>query len=570
MIEELSIRNFAIINDLSIRFASGLTILSGETGAGKSILINAVNLLLGSRANATVIRTGADEAELEARFKMPSESGVCRVMIEQGYDPGEGLMVRRIISRKGSNRIYINGRMATMQLLNALTENLASISGQHAHQGLLQEEQHLLILDQFGGLLSLRENYRRQYRELLPMLNRLDELKTQQARQSEQIELMQFQKQEIENTGVQVGEDVDLEQQQRRLKNAEQLYQVCFEAVEEIYSRHGSVIERLGEIKKRLEAAGRIDSALIGQGESLADATFRLEDLAEDLRAYIAAIDRDAGRLEAIEDRLDLLNRLKRKYGGSLEAVLAHLQKVDRELNDIENLADRILATEKQIEAQHARLVELAGRLSKKRAAAAARLSRKVMVELDGLKMGQTAFEVALGKLPADPATPGYLTSDNRLLAETGFDRASFSIAPNVGEMLKPLSSIASGGELSRVVLALKAILAETGSVETVIFDEVDAGIGGGVAEMVGEKLRQLSRHHQVICITHLPQIAKFGQHHLRISKSVSGGRTHTIIQALDDDARLKEIARMLGGVDITAATLTHARELLNGSGARR
>ena len=567
MIEELSIRNFAIIDDLSIRFAPGLTILSGETGAGKSILINAVNLLLGSRANATLIRTGSDEAELEALFKISTDSGMARLMTEQGYDPDEGLMVRRIISRKGNNRIYINGRLATMQLLSMLTENLASISGQHAHQGLLKEEQHLLILDQFGGLLPLRSEYGEQFRALLPMLEELDALQSKQARQSEQTELILFQKKEIEDAAIRLGEDADIELEQVRLKHAEQLHQVCFDAIEEIYGRQGSVIERLEEIKKQLVTAGRIDESLVQKGESLAETTYGLEDLVGDLRAYLTKIDMDSGRLEIVEERLDLLNRLKRKYGGALETVQAHLEEIDRELYDIENLTEKIQETEKQITVQHVCLTDLAERLSAKRASAASDLSQKVVAELDGLKMEQTAFEVDLQHPTSDAGTPACLKAGTRLLTESGIDRASFLIAPNVGETLKPLANIASGGELSRVVLAIKAILAETEAVETIIFDEVDAGIGGGVAEKVGEKLKELSRHHQIICITHLPQIAKFGQHHYRISKSVVADRTRTVIEALDEESRLNEIARMLGGIDITATTLAHARELLKEAG---
>ena len=567
MIEELSIRNFAIIDDLSIRFAPGLTILSGETGAGKSILINAVNLLLGSRANTTLIRTGSNEAELEALFKISTDSSVARLMTEQGHDPDEGLLVRRVISRKGNNRIYINGRLATMQLLSILTENLASISGQHAHQGLLKEEQHLLILDQFGGLMPLRSEYAEQFRALLPMLEELDALESKQAKQSEQTELMLFQKKEIEDAAIRMDEDADLEQEQMRLKHAEQLHQVCFDAIEEIYGRQGSVIERLEEIKKQLVTAGRIDESLAQKGGSLAETTYGLEDLVGDLRAYLTSIDMDSGRLEIVEERLDLLNRLKRKYGGSLKTVLAHLEEIDRELYDIENLSDRIQDSEKQIAAQHAHLTDLADRLSGKRTSAASDLSQKVVAELDGLKMEKTAFEVDLQHPRSDAGTPAYLKAGTRLLTESGIDRAGFLIAPNVGEALKPLTGIASGGELSRVILAIKAILAETESVETIIFDEVDAGIGGGVAEKVGEKLKDLSRHHQIICITHLPQIAKFGQHHYRISKSVVADRTRTVIEALDEDARLNEIARMLGGIDITATTLAHARELLNEAG---
>ena len=563
MLKELSIRNFAIIDDLQICFSAGLTILSGETGAGKSIILNAVNLLLGSRASAELVRTGAETAELEAFFQIAPNSAAAEVMSVQGYDPAEGLLIRRIIARSDSNRVYINGRLATIHLLNAVTENLASISGQHAHQNLLREEQHLLILDQYDRLLPLRQEVFDHHHRILPLLDELKKLRKVRDRQAEQIELLQFQKNEIADTAIISGEDTELEQERVRLKNAETLYAIVDGSIEALYGDSGSVIERLSEVKKNLERVGRIDSKLNAGAESLAESVYRIEDLIAELRSYLKLVQIDEQRLEAVEERLDTLNKLKRKYGGSLEAVLSKLKAIEQELSSVEHIDDKIAEVENSLVNLQRKCKELARQLSDKRKKAAAKLAQKIVAELASLKMVQTVFQVAVSGIAWNEKMDPYLRIDNYALTESGIDRAVFMIAPNVGEELKPLASIASGGELSRVVLALKAILAATDSVETVVFDEVDAGIGGGTAEVVGRKLSELARHHQIICITHLPQIAKFGDHHFSISKQVADGRTKTVIEPLDEKDRFREIARMLGGEKITATTLEHARELL-------
>lgn len=563
MLQELTIRNFAIIDDLNITFSDDLTVLSGETGAGKSIILNAVNLLLGSRANATLIRTGAEAAELEALFQITPKSDVANIMEQLGYDASEGLLVRRLISRSDNNRIYVNGRLSTMHILNSITENLASISGQHAHQGLLKEDQHLLILDQFGGLVSQRGEVSKCYHKIIPLIEKLNDLISTKEKQAERIELLDFQKKEITEASISLEEDTNLEKERTILKNSETLYQIVNGSIGELYSTQGSIVERLIEIKKNLEKGGRIDPLLTEKAESVAGVTFNLEDMVENLRTYLKTIQVDEKRLEVVEDRIDTLQRLKRKYGGSIDAVLKHLDSISQELSGIENISGTIADTEKELSLLHNKFVQLAETLSSKREETAKILAKKVVTELDSLEMSKTRFQISLKNTPADDQTDRYLTKNGNLLTETGLDRATFLIAPNVGEALKPLANIASGGELSRVVLAMKAILAETDSVETVVFDEVDAGIGGSVAEVVGKKLSSLANHHQVICITHLPQIAKFANQHFRISKSVSDGRTITSINPLNEKDRLKEIARMLGGVEITQATLDHAREML-------
>jgi DNA repair protein RecN (Recombination protein N) len=563
MLKELSIRNFAIIDDLRINFSDGLTILSGETGAGKSIILNAVNLLLGSRASAELVRTGADSAELEALFQISATSSVARVMSANGYDPAQGLLIRRLILRSDGNRVYINGRLATIGLLTTITESLASISGQHAHQGLLREDQHLLILDQFGGLMAQRRQTHEIYHQILPLLDDLSRLESIRQRQDDHRELLAFQKNEINAAGLTPGEDEQLEQERLRLKNAEALYQTVYSSIEELYGTTGSVIDRLLEVKKNLATAGQIDSQLKTIAESLASASYQIEDLTGELRAHLNLIQIDDQRLETVGERLDTLNKLKRKYGGSLQAVFSRLETIEDELSKVENIGRQIREVKEKLSELHDRLVRRVMGLSQKRAKAAKKLALEVVTELESLNMAQTEFQAVIQPLAADEKTNSYLRADEHTITASGIDRVMFMIAPNPGEELKALAGIASGGELSRVVLALKAILAATDAVETIVFDEVDAGIGGGTAEVVGRKLSELAGRHQVICITHLPQIAKFGEHHLSISKHVADGRTLTTIQPLNKEDRYKEIARMLGGEKITQTTLDHARELL-------
>ena len=564
MLRDLSIKNFAIIEDLQICFDVGLTIMSGETGAGKSIIINAVTLLLGARASAKLIRTGADNAELEVLFDLPSSSPALAIMAAHGYSTEEGLLIRRIISRSDRHRVYINGRMATMQVLQAITESLASISSQHAHQSLLREDYHLDILDQFGNLMDQREAVSGIVGAIHPLLEQRKALVALRERQNEQRELLQFQLKDIDAAQVISGEDDQLNQERLRLRNAQTLLQTVHHCVETLYGAENSVRDQLGAMQHQLESAAAIDRGLQTPTERVADLTYQIEDVVETLRHYLREVDSDEHRLEEVEARLDILNRLKRKYGDTLEDVINEGESIRMALSGLDNLDEQIDMLEERLQQHHNDLKKAARHLHDQRQKVAANLAKEIAKELDSLQMPGTRFSVDLGTSAADERTPSWLTIDGCKVEERGIDRAIFLMAPNVGEELKPLAAIASGGELSRVVLALKAILAVSGSLETIIFDEVDAGIGGGVAEIIGHKLNALSHHHQVICITHLPQIAKFGDHHFKISKSVHQGRTRTTIDPLNSQERLEELARMLGGIKITRRTLDHAREMLS------
>ncbi|MCB2148983.1 MAG: DNA repair protein RecN [Deltaproteobacteria bacterium] len=563
MLKELLIKNFAIIDDLNIRFEEGLTILSGETGAGKSIIIDAVNLLLGSRASAKMIRDGYDTAELSAFFEVPKASAAAEIMTENGYDPQDGLLVRRIIAGNDRHRIYINDRMATMQMLASITADLASISGQHAHQGLLREETHLAILDRFGGLLPRVRQVAELYGKVAPLSQKLQMLKEKKANQEKEMDLLRYQAAEIAHADILPGEDDSLEKERLRLKHAEFLHESVFSAIEALHGADGAILELLGEIRKNLEKAATLDDGLMAAAQELSDHVFGLEDVTETLRSYLGTLDNETEQLDSVEARLDLINKLKRKYGGSLETLFMRRDAIESELSGIATIDDDIMRAEAQLQDDYNQLADLGRHLSEARKRAASNLAESVEKELEGLMMAGTRFSVHFSSVPCNTHTSPWLCVDGKLMTASGIDQAAFMIAPNVGESLKPLASIASGGELSRVVLALKAILAETDAVGTVIFDEVDAGIGGAVADVVGRKLKTLSQKHQLICITHLPQIARFGGYHYYIEKQVKNGRTTTAIKPMDQEERIKEIARMLGGEKITRTALEHARTLM-------
>ncbi|MFH1155520.1 MAG: DNA repair protein RecN [Pseudomonadota bacterium] len=567
MLLELAIKNFAIINDIRIPFSGGLTVLTGETGAGKSIIIEAMNLLLGGRASADLVRTGEDSAELEASFDIDPGSNAARIMAEQGLDPAEGLMIRRTVSLDGKHKIFINSRLSTMQLLKRVTENLAGISSQHAHQGLLSEDVHLDILDRYAGTYPLRNQVQERHENLVPLMRELIFLRANQKKLDEEAEFLKYQIQEIEEAKLKPGEDVELEAERIRLKSGTDLYQSVTRTVEDLYTRENSVIEILGAMKLEMEKKGAIDPRLLARAETLNQVVLELEDLTEELRVYADTIDLNPDALDETEARLDRIKKLKRKYGGSMESLFDRYHAMKKQVDDSGNTQERIERLESEARRISGEMGKAALDLSGKRQAAALSLARLAEKEFQDLEMGSTRFLIALHTTPATE-TDDLFSAQGKKILPTGLERACFVMAPNPGEEPRPLSRIASGGELSRVVLALKAILSETESLGTLVFDEVDAGIGGKTSEKVGRKLKSLAGNYQVICITHLAQIAKYGSFHFRIAKQVADGRTTTTIAPLTSkEDRVMEIARMIGGETITPATLDHARELLSASG---
>jgi DNA repair protein RecN (Recombination protein N) len=440
---------------------------------------------------------------------------------------------------------------------------MVSISGQHAHQGLLKEDQQLMILDQIGGLVSFRKDVYDAFHRLIPLVQQYRKLIDSKDRQQDQLDLLRFQRQEIQEAEIRLGEDRELELETARLKNAAMLFETVHQGIESLYSASNAVVERITEIAKQLKHASRVDPDLEKPAADLSENAYRIEDVVTYLRTYLGRIQVNEGRLDTLEERMDLLNKLKRKYGGSLEAVIEKQAAIEKELSQVENLSEKISELNSSLQTLQAKTGTLSKQLSTKRQAAAQDLSRLVETELATLKMNQTRFEVVLMPVVSNPSQDPFLCFGERVMTETGFETARFLIAPNIGESMKPMTEIASGGELSRIVLALKAILAETDSVATVIFDEVDAGIGGTVAEVVGRKLAKLARFHQVICITHLPQIARFGDHQFKIVKEIASGRTTTSIHQLTHEERIQEIARMLAGKKVTRKTLAHASEIM-------
>ncbi|MBF0572671.1 MAG: DNA repair protein RecN [Desulfamplus sp.] len=612
MLIELAIKNFAIIDDIKISFSKGLSILTGETGAGKSIIIEAVNLLLGGRASADLVRSGEKHAELEALFLIEPNSAPARIMKEYDFNPLEGLKIRRIISLNGRHKIFINSQKSTIQTLKLVTENLASISSQHAHQGLLNEENHLDIIDTFAGTWADRKEIQTIYNELVPLVKEISSLKSNIDKIKEENELLRFQIDEIEKADIKPQEDETLEMEKNRLKNGSQIYSIIQSGMNDIYSKDGSVLEKLGSIKADFEKYSQIDKGLGRSAQTLSRAMVELEDLTDELRKMSDNIDLDPDSLEHTQARLDLIQRLKRKYGGigigstsvcSLDELFKRLKSMKETIAETDNIAERIEKMEKQASLLSAKIGEKAIMLSKKRSDAATKLAHLAENELRELEMVNTKFDVLVdqtiiaGKnansypqielssgsiyppqlelcsdtthiqieLSSDKTISNLLSVHGMKIYPTGIDRVSFLMAPNLGEPPKPLNRIASGGELSRVVLALKAVLSANESQGTLVFDEVDAGIGGRTSDKVGIKLKKLSEKYQVICITHLAQIAKHGTTHYKIEKKVVNNRTSTVITPLlGHEERIGELARMMGGSSISQATLDHAAEMLS------
>jgi len=561
MLVHLSISNFAIIRHLEIDLKPGLNILSGETGAGKSIIINAMNLILGGRASADLIRSGSKEAKVDALFSFPENEMLSLLLMDLGVPFDGELLINRTLFREGRNKIFINGSMATLQMLNRVGTLLISISGQHEHQLLLKQDNHLVLLDDFGGLSDERQKLTEVFNQHQTVREEINALEDVIGRIGERRDLTEFQIREIESAQIDLGEDDRLAEEKRRLQHAAELLAVVTEGYQGLYERNDSALSSVSQCLKRVTKGAEIDPGLGFIKEALAEIELKLEDAAFALRDYEKQIHMDPLSLERVEDRLEVLNGIKRKYGPTLEDVLRYRNKLASMIYDMgekKNTLDQL--RKKQAESE-ALLCKRAGELSEKRKAAAKVLERAVETELFELHMAETRFQVHFGEAGKSVAEPREIHID--AVHDDGIDRVEFMISPNIGEDLKPLGRIASGGELSRIMLALKTILARRASVETIIFDEVDSGISGATAEVIGEKLSSLAEYHQIVCITHLPQIASQGENHFLVRKEVVKGRTQTRISGLEPEARVQEIARLLGGKEITLRAVAHAREML-------
>lgn len=554
MLTELYIRNLAVIEHVHVTFRKGLQVLTGETGAGKSIIIDALGLVVGGRASSDSIRHGAEKAEVEASFELERGHPVWDVLRELGIEgeEDEPLIIRREITANGKSTARVNGRMVNLTMLKQIGEWLVNIHGQHEHQSLLKVERHLQLLDSFGDQ-TLKETLKK-YEELYQTYRKLHaewkELTEVNQQNLQMLDLYRFQKEEIEKAELTVGEDECLADEKRKLANAEKLFQAVSLGYESLYGQAGG-LDAIGETMQRLESVAGVDP---GQLEPLLEqirsAYYQLEDAALQLRQYRDNIEFNPERLDEIERRLDLIASLRRKYGSTVEEILHYYERIVQKIGKMENKDERIAELENQLAPTRDKLRQAAEQLHTLRQKCAQKLAEQVERELADLNMERTRFQV---KIEHEPEA----------FRLDGCDTVEFMIAPNPGEPLRPLGKIASGGELSRIMLALKTIFARTDRIPVLIFDEVDTGVSGRAAQAIADKLLAISGDCQVFAVTHLPQVACMADAHYVVQKEVQSDQTFTEVKELDEEARVQELARMLGGVEVTETTEDHAKEML-------
>ncbi len=559
MLQSLHIKDFAIIDELEVDFTPGLNIMTGETGAGKTIIVQALNLVLGSRAQNDLIRSGSERAYVTATFDAANISSELKECLgSAGIECEDDLIVHRVIGTGGKGRISVNSVPVTGGTLKEVAERLVDVSSQHEHQLLLDRSEHVNVLDFFAGHEDLLQRYKSVHQRCTELNAEIKKLEDNERDAKEKLEFLKFQLDEIKSADPTPGEDVEIENKRSRLKHSATLEEKGRSIEAMLYRDTGSAVEILDNASRVLSEGSRLDAGLSKLSESLERARSEIEDVAREVSRYADSLDSDPASLEATEERWHLIRGLIRKYGGSIESCLTKAGELSREIKTIANY-DEILE-EKRGELNNLALDrrKVAAELNKSRKKAATLMTKAVASNLSDLGMGKTSFSVQ--------------TED---LSETEWDEngpntIEFLLAPNVGEPAMPLVKIASGGELSRVMLALKGALSDNANLAgTSIFDEVDSGIGGAIAEVVGKKLKEVSGSKQIICITHLPQVAVYGDNHIRISKQVRAGRTVTKLDRLPVGEKTDEIARMLGGEKITDATRTHAAEMIENATSR-
>ncbi len=559
MLRELRIRNLAVIERITVPFGPGLNVLTGETGAGKSILIDALLLVRGARAQGDVIRTDAEAATVEALFDVGPRSPAAALLEEAGLGLEDGqVVVRRELARAGRHRAFINDSPVTVALLERLGDLLVEVHGQHEHQRLLEAAHQLELLDRFADAEDLRERVSSLVAKHREACGEVERTRVAARDRAQREDLLRFQLSELDAARLRPGEEEELRQERRRAQHAERLLAGLVEASALLVDDEGAAAARLHRAARVLGDLGRIDATFAGPLEALDTAAVQIEEALARIRALREAVSVEPGRLEAIDERLDVLTRLKRKYGDSEDAMLRLRDQVAEELDRLARHEEVLAAQERLLAELHAELTEAAGTLSERRRAAAERLAPLVERELRTLGMERAVFRIGLEHGAIEH------------ISFRGLDRAEFRLSTNPGEELRPLSRVASGGELSRAVLAFKTVLAKADRIPTMVFDEVDAGIGGRVATVVAQKLAAAAEGRQVLCVTHLAPIAGRAQRHVRVAKGVRTGRTRVSAELLAGDARVEEIARMLGGERVTEAARGHARELLQDPPARR
>ncbi|MDQ3606016.1 MAG: DNA repair protein RecN [Gemmatimonadota bacterium] len=554
MLSELRIRNFALIERLAVRLGPGLNVLTGETGAGKSIIVGALSLLLGERASGELVRAGAERASVEGVFEIGAHAELLRLLDERGLDAEDGLLVlKREVQAGGRSRAWVNGSPTTATVLGELGGALVDLHGQHEHQTLLRRDEQRAILDAYAGSADLTSRVADAYQRLRAIRAEIEDLERRRREVAQRADFLRFQLDEIDAAALRPGEEEELEDEARRLSHAEELTTLAASLHEAVTGSDRSITDRLASVRRSLDQLVRIDAAQAPLEELYDTAYYALEELGSRMADYAAGIEHDPARLDEIRRRQDLIFRLKSKYGPQLEDVLATGRAAREELELAEGAEWELSALQKREAAARGELECLAAELSQRRLAAARTLAEEVGEILPQLGMSGGRFEAVA--LPLD--VPG----------AAGAEEIEFRVALNTGFEPRSLASVASGGELSRVMLALKTILARLDAVPTLIFDEVDAGIGGRVALQVGEKLQQVAEHHQVFAITHLPQIASRAHVHLLVQKQERDGAATTELRALDHEKRIAEIARMLGGDPESTVSREHARELLERGG---
>ena len=560
MLTELRIRNFAVIEEAALSFGPGLNVLTGETGAGKTIVMTALGLLLGGRASPEVIRTGAKEAVVEGVFELEGEAPLPEAAEWLSEDNPRELLIRRVIAEGGRSRVTINDSLATVNALARIGAALVQIYGQHEQQSLVLRENHQQILDRHAGLEADLDAYATAYEHAREIRDRLGDLERRERERAELLEIARFRAAELERAALVAGEDDELVANRAVLANATRLAEAANEAEQSLYGGEGAAIDAIARAIARLAEAAAIDPKLGDALEMITSARANLEEAARTLAAYAARIESDPKRLDEVENRLQELARLKRKYGGTVESAIETLERSRREIAELEAVGETRAATEAELARALGDLLERARNLHKKREHDAAGLKRRMEAELKTLGMRSAIFEPRLAPIATDGAA---FVHDGTALGPAGFDAVEFYLSPNLGQPPLPLAKVASGGELSRVMLALKRLEAQRRGVATIIFDEVDAGIGGAVGEIVGRKLKQLARFHQILCVTHLAQIAAFADRHFAVEKEERRGATRSRATALDEVDRPSEIARMLGGAETSDKFVRAARELL-------
>ncbi|HEX4810166.1 MAG TPA: DNA repair protein RecN [Bryobacteraceae bacterium] len=553
MLLELTVENYAVVEQARIRFHEGLNLLTGETGSGKSIVIDSLGLLFGARASAEMVRTGQSKARVSGVFSVEETQELVALLGGAGleHEEGEDLIVERELTSAGKSRAFVANRPATTSFLRQLAPLLGDIHGQNEQQRLFESRVQRDTLDRFARVGALREDVARAHAEWRAISERLEELRRGEQEKLRLLDLWTFQKKEIETAGPRASEDAELEAERRILQNSTRLEENATAAFELLYDSPGSALTQVRQAQKRVDELARIDARRSETGELLRQAAAAIDEAALELRDYLGGLEADPGRLEEVETRLAALDKLKRKYGGTLQEVLVFLNDVTRCVDEVENAAVHEAALEAGLRAAAEKYESFAGELTKRRQDAAAKLSAQVETELKSLAMGGTAFQISVKR--------GEWTA-------AGWDEVVFLVSPNRGEELKPMERIASGGELSRLALALKTAIGdadERGGLHTLVFDEVDAGVGGAAAAAVGRRLKALARRNQVICVTHLAQIAGFADHHYAVSKRERSGRVTTAVEELSWDERAREIGRMLSGDKITPEALRQAEQLM-------